>query len=213
MAPPARASSGFLAIGIALGLGLWLRLGHADGPPLPPAVPFRAALPVYGSVADFALAERGGRTAARADLLGKAWIADFVFTRCGGPCPQLTARMARLQREIAGPDVRFVTFTVDPDFDTPPVLTEYAKRYGADPVRWLFLTGAKRDVQRLMDGSFHVGAVEGPPELGGITHDTHFVLVDGRGRIRGYYSGEDEDAVARLKRDVQAALDEDRTGH
>src|SRR5437867_913183 len=87
-----------------------------------------------GEVADFALTERSGETVHRADLLGKVWVAAFGFTRCTGPCPQVSGTMARLQAELAGqPDVRLVSFSVDPDHDTPEVLREYAQRFGADP--------------------------------------------------------------------------------
>ena len=92
----------------------------------------------FGLVGDFALTERSGRTVTRADLEGKVWVAAFVFTCCAGPCPQVSGTMAELHRDVANdPDVRLVTFTVDPERDTPPVLKQYAERYGADAERWL----------------------------------------------------------------------------
>src|SRR6476661_7088736 len=96
------------------------------------------------SAPEFALTERSGKTVTRDDLKGKVWVASFVFVRCPGPCPQVTATMARLQKELDlanHADLRLVTFTVDPGRDNPKELAEYANRYQADPERWLFLTG------------------------------------------------------------------------
>src|SRR6516225_4720166 len=107
-------------------------------------------------LSDFSLTERGGKTVTRDDLHGKVWVASFVFTRCSGPCPSVTATMARLQGELKDqPDVRLVTFTVDPERDQLTDLNQYADRFGADPKRWLFLTGKKDDVNRLLREGFH----------------------------------------------------------
>src|SRR5262245_44198000 len=118
-----------------------------------------------GEVTDFALTERTGATVQRADLLGKVWVAAFGFTRCTGPCPQVSGTMARLQAELAGqPDVRLVSFSVDPDHDTPEVLRQYAERFGADPQRWLFLTGPRDDLYRLIQESFHLAVQQSEGE-------------------------------------------------
>src|SRR5262249_34351440 len=110
-----------------------------------------------GDIQDFTLTERGGRTVGRADLLGKVWVADFVFTRCNTLCPQITGTIARLQRELDEGrfrEVKLVSFSVDPDHDTPAVLKDYAQRFGADPERWLFLTGKRDDIYTLIQKSF-----------------------------------------------------------
>jgi cytochrome oxidase Cu insertion factor (SCO1/SenC/PrrC family) len=145
-------------------------------------------------VGDFALTERSGKTVTPADLRGKVWVASFVFTRCTGPCPQVTATVARLQSEMADlPDVRFVTFTVDPARDNPAELAEYAKHFRADPERWLFLTGEEQSIHSLMHDVFKLpiarntsGKVEPGQEF---DHSTRLVLVDRRGDIRGYFDG------------------------
>src|SRR5437870_2233818 len=101
---------------------------------------------VHYSVADFALTERSGQTVRRADLLGKTWVAAFIFTRCAGPCSQVTGAMAHLQHDLAGiKGVVLVSFTVDPEFDRPAVLRSYADRFQADPRDWLFLTGKQEE--------------------------------------------------------------------
>ena len=175
---------------------------------------------VSNPLGDFTLTERDGRTVHASDLLGKVWVASFIFTRCAGPCPVVSATMKRLQKDFADdPDVRLVTFTVDPEYDTPEVLREYARRYHADPDRWLFLTGKEADVDRLLSQGFHIGATKntGPDATPGtaVTHDTHLAVVDKEGRVRAYFSAlpdpnddnpdqEYEKGLARLRREVAA---------
>jgi protein SCO1 len=171
-------------------------------------------LPVLGQVPDFSLIERSGQTVSLADLKGQVWVADFVFTHCAGPCPLLSRRMQSLQEPLAGfPDVRLVSFSVDPERDTPEVLADYATRYGAGD-RWLFLTGEKEPLYWLIMDGFKLGVDDGSaltagvPGPGTITHSTRFVLVDREGRIRAYYDGSGEDIVEQLLPDMQALLRE-----
>jgi cytochrome oxidase Cu insertion factor (SCO1/SenC/PrrC family) len=147
-----------------------------------------------GPVGDFRLTERSGREVTPDDLRGKAWLASFVFTRCTGPCPQVSGTVARLQGELAKEkDVRFVTFTVDPEHDDPQELKRYAEHFGADPERWLFLTGKESDVYKLLRDGFHVTAQQnrGADRKPGaeVMHDQHLVVVDKKGHIRGYFDG------------------------
>ncbi|HEV2853066.1 MAG TPA: SCO family protein [Thermoanaerobaculia bacterium] len=166
--------------------------------------------PVLGQVPDFALTNRDGRTVRLADLAGKPWIADFIFTRCPASCPVMTARMARLNRDLPEDSaVRLVSFTVDPDHDTPQVLQQYAASFKA-PDRWLFLTGDKRALYHLSREGFKLGIEMNPQPATGsiepILHSTRFVLVDGEGRIRGYYEGFDEESMGKLERDLGATI-------
>jgi cytochrome oxidase Cu insertion factor (SCO1/SenC/PrrC family)/uncharacterized membrane protein YozB (DUF420 family) len=161
---------------------------------------------------DFTLTERSGREVRKSDLAGKVWVASFIFTRCTGPCPHVTATMARLQDDFAGdPDVRLVTFTVDPEHDTPEVLRKYADGHGADPERWLFLTGPEADVYGLLGKKgFMVGAekntdADATPGTA-VTHDTHLAVVDQRGRIRGYFSGKAEQSDPESVADYEQGL-------
>jgi protein SCO1/2 len=167
--------------------------------------------PVLDPVPAFALVNRDGRPVRLKDLAGAPWIADFIFTRCPASCPLMTARMARLERELP-PDfgVRLVSFTVDPERDTPAVLERYAESYKA-PARWLFLTGPKKEIYRLSRQGFKLGIDDPPPAAAAaspavepILHSTRFVLVDAQGRIRGYYDGFDEESMAKLRRDLDA---------
>ena len=120
-----------------------------------------AHLPVYGSVPDFALIDQRGQPVRRGDFDGKVWIASFIFTNCPDECPLMTSEMARLQSNLAHmADLRFVSISVDPDRDTPAVLSQYAERFNADPGRWFFLTGDKRAIYLLAREGFRLGIVD-----------------------------------------------------
>jgi cytochrome oxidase Cu insertion factor (SCO1/SenC/PrrC family) len=163
-------------------------------------------LPVYGQLPAFSLVNRDGRTVRLEDLAGKAWVADFVFTRCPASCPMMSARMARLDRDLPPDlDARLVSISVDPVHDTPEVLERYARKLQA-PERWLFLTGGRQEIRRLCVEGFKLGLdMEPPPGTEGpepILHSTRFVLVDGEGRIRGYYEAFDEASTEKLRQDL-----------
>jgi len=114
-----------------------------------------------GEVPDFALLDRSGQQVSKADLLGKVWIASLIFTRCVDECPLVSSQMARLQDAFAAErDVRLVSITVDPAYDTPEVLTRYAQRFAAQPERWFFLTGDKATIYRLVREGFHLGLLD-----------------------------------------------------
>src|ERR1043166_2545926 len=123
-------------------------------------------LPRLWEVPDFALIERSGRSVTRADLLGKVWIASIIFTRCVEECPLVSNHMARLQATFAAEsDVRLISITVDPAYDTPEVLTRYAQSFAAQPQRWFFLTGDKATIYRLVREGFRLGLMD-PQEPG-----------------------------------------------
>lgn len=174
----------------------------------------QTVLPILFEVPDFALTNQEGQVVTRADLLGKIWLADIIFTRCAGPCPVMTRKMAELQRVLpADQPVRLVTLTTDPTYDTPDVLREYAKRFGADPVRWHFLTGTKSQIARLaVDGlrlaavEKEVGQRETPEDL--FIHSTILVLVDQRGRVRATFETDQPDLNSRVSMAVNALLTE-----
>ena len=116
---------------------------------------------VYGQVPEFSLVERSGRAVTRAGLLGKVWLANFIYTECTETCPTQSLQISRLQAEFAdAPDLRLVSITVDPKHDTPEVLARYAERYGANPERWLFLTGDKREIYCLAKDGVRLAVVD-----------------------------------------------------
>ena len=162
----------------------------------------RKPLPVYGEVPSFDLLDEHGKPFGKTAMLGHTTVVDFVFTRCTSSCPRLTARMADLQKrlEAARSGVRLVSFSVDPENDTPPVLAQYARTARADEGRWSFVTGPVDDVSRAVVLGFKVSAAKVATGANDyeVTHGDWFVLVDAKGRIRGYYStaqAEDFDAM------------------
>ena len=167
--------------------------------------------PVLGSVPEFGLTRQDGRTFTLDELNDKAWVANFVFTRCGGPCPAMTLRMSKLQDEWIGGgveqahrrDVRFVTFTVDPTHDTAQVLREYAATARADPAWWSFVTGDRDRLWHLIKDGFNLPVFENATDPAmPIAHSQKFVLVDRQGRIRGYYDATQPGGYGALLRDL-----------
>jgi protein SCO1/2 len=162
----------------------------------------------FGAVPDFSLTERSGRTYTLADLRGKVWVANFVYTSCTDTCPLQSAEMAKLQRDFEpADDLRLVSITVDPERDTPAVLERYARRFGADRERWLFLTGGREEILRLAQEGFRLSAAPGS-DPGLFLHSARFVLVDRGGEIRGYYDSREPAALERLRRDASELLAE-----
>lgn len=170
------------------------------------------ALPVGAAVPDFSLTEQSGRTVTKADLLGKVWIADFVFTRCSGPCPTLSARMQRLQLQFKDqPDLKLVTFTLDPLEDTPAVLHDYGQRFKADFDRWWFLTtDTESKMHELVKSGFFQTVI---PAHGGneLIHSEYLVLIDRKGHIRGAYLGTDFENQPQLVADTLKLMSEPGT--
>lgn len=152
----------------------------------------------FAAVKPFALTERSGAEVTLETLRGRPWVASFVFTRCGGPCPRVSASMKQLQARLKDTDVRLVTFTVDPEYDTPAILSAYADVLGADKERWLFLTGAPDALRDVSIQSFQLPVerdeMQPPGQL--VTHKTLLCVVDRTGTIRGYYDGESDEGVA-----------------
>ncbi len=169
-------------------------------------------LQILGTVPDFSLIERSGRQVGLADFRGKLWIVNFFYTNCPDTCPLQSAEMKKLQVEFQNePDLSLVSITVDPQRDTPEVLTAYAEGFAADPEQWWFLTGEKEIIYQLAQEGFHLGAVELPheqrPASGAThTHSPRFVLIDRKARIRGYYPSTDREALQRLRQDLRTLL-------
>ena len=167
-------------------------------------------IPVQSAVPQFQLTEQNGKAFGSNDLKGKIWVADFIFTRCAASCPQQTAEKAKLQKRFSEhEDFLLVTFTVDPENDTPDVLKEYAERHAADPDRWKFLTGERGDLWNLSSNGFKFDVAEDARNTKmPILHSSKLVLVDRKGRIRGTYDGLSEDGLKTLVADTDTLLAE-----
>lgn len=157
------------------------------------------ALEVFGNIPSFDLIAQNGQPFHSQALAGKIWVADFIYTTCPGPCPRMTSQMREVQDAVSKiPDVRLVSFTVDPAEDTPPVLAAYAKVHGAAPSMWYFLTGPVPTLQMLDRDAFKLGNLDATMQ-----HSTRFVLVDRQGRIRRYYDTSEPSAIPKLISDIR----------
>lgn len=146
-------------------------------------------LRILAQIDRFALTNLDGRKITHLDLRGKIWIANFIFTRCMGPCPMQTSTLRALQESLP-PEIVFVSITVDPDWDKPEQLRLYAKKHGADLSRWYFLTHAEKEViYRLAKDQFKLPAAQDTKNKDEFIHSPRYVLVDHRGRIRSFAEG------------------------
>jgi protein SCO1 len=162
----------------------------------------------YGVVPSFTLVNQKGQSFGTSQLRGKIWIADFIFTSCPGPCPMISSRMSELQKPLSETDVHLVSFTVDPEKDTPAVLSAYGEKLHAEPGRWDFLTGAKSAIYNLSRNGFKLGVSDAGEQPAGPIHSTRMILVDRRGQIRGYYDATAADGVTKLLADTSHLLRE-----
>ncbi|KAF0244071.1 MAG: hypothetical protein FD180_2836 [Planctomycetota bacterium] len=184
-------AAGVLALGAGTALGLWAVLKPSP------------VLEIDQEAPDFSMVDQEGRTITKADLLGRAWIADFMFTHCSGVCPVLLTRFEELNR-VLPPGVVLVSFSMDPLRDTPEALKKYASDSKVDLKRWRFVsTGSVAKRNELAKGLM-TDAGENPGDaVNSVIHSEYFMLVDASGRIRGAYQSGDEARLSRLKKDAR----------
>jgi protein SCO1/2 len=165
---------------------------------LPPELPIIAQVPEYELIS-----ENGQRFGSK-ELVGRVYLANFVFSRCPSVCPKMLSDLQKIQKRVrgTGKKVAIVTFTVDPEHDNEKVLFDLARKYDANPFTWTFLTGTDKEALfKLYKDGFKVGVEQNPQDLFDIAHSEKIVLVDGENRVRGYYSF-DTDSVNKLMIDV-----------
>lgn len=160
------------------------------------------------SLPSFDLVDHENRPFSLEDLRGRVSIVDFIFTRCGATCPVLTAEMKSLTDDLSHDDLRFVSITVDPGYDTPAVLSEYRQQVTSDP-RWIFLTGERDEIERLSIEGFNLAVGTSPNPVEPILHSSHFVLVDREGVIRNYYHFGRTEVMAELRSDARRLVRRD----
>ena len=172
--------------------------------------PLPRPLPVLASLPSFELTDQQGKPFGSKDLQGRVWVASFIFTRCATVCPAITAKMAKVQARTGqlAPAFHLVSFSVDPDYDTPERLLAYARAHRAALRAWTFLTGPDGKVKDTVVKGLKVavGKEKGDDGAEGIFHGSHLVLVDQLGRVRGYYDPADDDVVDRVVRDAALLL-------
>jgi len=172
-----------------------------------------ARLANHGPLPDFSLIDQGGEPVNLSRLKGSVWIANFIFTRCAGQCPLMSAQMATLYEALRDvPSIQFISFSVDPSYDTPERLASYARSYGVHDERWRFVTEADTttSIAQLAQQGFRLGVSADGTQEEPITHSVRLVLVDSHGSIRGYYDATDAQAMAHLHTDARRLARERR---
>ena len=162
-------------------------------------------LPEIGNILQFEFTNSDGNTVTLDNLKGKVWVADFIFTTCTMACPMMTGNMNIVHKKFKKNDnVRLVSISVYPEYDTPEVLKNYASQYDADTEKWLFLTGKEDAVKDIIRDGFKIGDYEDI-----IFHSEKFALVDKKGIIRAYYNGMKSEDMKQLKKDIDVLLKQD----
>jgi cytochrome oxidase Cu insertion factor (SCO1/SenC/PrrC family) len=149
----------------------------------------------------FKLLDQNGRDFTDQQLRGHVWVAAFVFTHCAGPCPMMFAKLKQMQSAVQNPDIKLVTFTVDPQRDTPEVLKKKLAELGADESRWTFLTGDKGAIDAVAKGMLQPRPQDGDSPL---LHSTALLLFDAQNQCRGRYLSTEESEMAKLKTDAES---------
>ena len=196
----------WLLLGAAAILFLSLRLLTAT----------EAEPPLLGTVAEFRLLDQDATSYGSHDLKGRVWIANFIYTTCPGPCPALVERLKRLDKELNAfnPRPLIVSFSVDPEHDSPVVLKAYAKTHGINEEHWKLLGGDLESIVELVRDSFALGLERATDSTeseaiiyqGPVVHSLRLVLVDQTLRIRGYYQSPDPQDLERLGVDLKILL-------
>ncbi len=174
----------------------------------------RVLIGKFREVGDFTFTDQQARPQTVENLKGKVWIANFIFTSCAAECLVLSSRFAELQRLFAKEgDLAFVSFSVDPQTDTPERLGQFAQRWHADPEKWFFLTGEAAEVDALVKNSFLLPLTRDPIEAGKLMsekfiHSNRFAIVDRTGTVRAYVDGLEPEAISTVSRIVVELLNE-----
>ena len=159
-------------------------------------------LPVIGGIPEFEFIDSEGQSVNLNTLKGKVWVADFIFTTCTMACPIMTDNMNTIHKKYKkNDDLRLVSISVYPEYDTPEVLKEYASQYNANTDKWHFLTGKETTVKNVIKNGFKIGDYEDI-----IFHSEKFALVDKNGMIRSYYNGMKTEDMDKLKKDINRLL-------
>ncbi|MBI3510446.1 MAG: SCO family protein [Bacteroidetes bacterium] len=161
----------------------------------------------YHTIPGVQLIQQNGKLFSTNSLNGKIVVSDFFFANCKGPCPRMTSQLARVQSAFAGnPDVKIISYTVDPDRDTAAALLEYAKRFNADSSQWKFVTGPKKKLYDLARYGFYMSVDSGDGGPDDFIHSDQVILVDRNAHIRGYYSGTDSVSIDTMISDIKTLL-------
>ncbi|MAT89997.1 MAG: SCO family protein [Flavobacteriaceae bacterium] len=170
-----------------------------------------------GEVPSFNFTNQDGKTISNKDYEGKVYVAEFFFTTCPSICPIMNRNMVRIQNEFYGnPNVGIASFSIDPEYDTPKILKEYAEAYKITNPNWHLMTGDKDEIYQLANEGFNLYVGEAPEVEGGFEHSGFFALIDQEGNIRSrydenenpviYYDGLEEEGIQMLIEDIKKLL-------
>ena len=163
----------------------------------------KKTLPVLGNINNFILYDQNGNEFSEQDLLGNYWISDFIFTTCAGPCPVMSSQFQGFQEKYSdNSNLKLLSISVNPQYDTPNILQNYGERYSADFKKWNFLTGDVNEIHTLALESFKVGDAENP-----IFHSAFFILIDDQAQIRGYYNSTINEDINKMYSDINDLMD------
>ncbi|MGA9524268.1 MAG: SCO family protein [Myxococcaceae bacterium] len=198
-----------LSVLLLLAVGLYLAAPRSDGPP----ADFYAMgherrngqLPVLWAAPEFSFTSQAGEAVTGSGLKGHVWIADFIFTRCTTVCPLITAQMTWLQRQMPDPQLRFISFSVDPEHDTQQALADYAAKWNRNDTRWSLLVTTPPELARVV-AEMRVAVAPSEDPENPIIHSNLFMLVDQDGQVRGAYNSADRHALNQLVQDARTLL-------
>lgn len=170
-----------------------------------------------GKVPPFSFTDQNGKTITNADYHGRVYVAEFFFTTCPSICPIMNRNMVKVQNEFYGnPNLGIASFSIDPQYDTPEVLKEYAENYKVTNPNWHLLTGDKEAIYKLANSGFNLYVGENPEIEGGFEHSGFFALIDQQGNIRSrldenenpiiYYDGLEAEGIQMLIEDIELLL-------
>lgn len=163
----------------------------------------------YFSIPPFEVTNQDGETVTNESLKGNIYVSEFFFTSCPTICPIMTGQLMRVHEKFKNEErLKIVSFTLDPDYDTPEKLKDHAKRLGINTNQWWFLNDKKSETYELAQKGYFVTALEDSAEPGGIVHSGKVSLIDGDGHIRAYYDGTVEADVNVLINDIATLLEE-----
>lgn len=164
---------------------------------------------IYHTIAPFAFTDQDGNNISNEDMAGKVYVADFFFTTCPTICPIMKSQMIRVYEKYHhNPNFQILSHSIDPTYDTREVLKDYSVKLGIeDASTWHFLTGDQEKIFEIGQTSYLATAREDKNEPGGLLHSGAFILIDGKGHIRGVYDGTKEDQVDKLINDIPKLLD------
>jgi protein SCO1/2 len=174
-------------------------------------------LAVIGTVPDFSFTDQNGNTISNSDYKGKVYVAEFFFTTCPSICPIMNRNMVKVQNEFYGnPNLGIASFSIDPAYDSPKVLKDYAESYKITNPNWHLLTGEKAKIFDLANSGFNLYVGENSEVEGGFEHSGYFALIDQEGQIRSridehgnpiiYYDGLEAEGIQMLIEDIELLI-------